>query len=154
MKELTEEQALAKAAALCSSSEKCTGQILTKLAAWGMDTAQSEHIIQRLQAEKFIDDSRFCRAYCADKMRYNHWGRIKIRQALRMLGLEGDDIEQGLDSIDRQEYEQVLADVIARKAKSLHEADSYTLRQKLLRHAYSHGFEPELIFRLIPDSED
>ena len=51
MKELTEEQALAKAAALCSSSEKCTGQILTKLAAWGMDTAQSEHIIQRLQAE-------------------------------------------------------------------------------------------------------
>ena len=79
MKELTEEQALAKAAALCSSSEKCTGQILTKLAAWGMDTAQSEHIIQRLQAEKFIDDCRFCRAYCAYKMRYNHWGRIKIR---------------------------------------------------------------------------
>ena len=154
MKELTEEQALAKAAALCSSSEKCTGQILTKLAAWGMDTAQSEHIIQRLQAEKFIDDCRFCRAYCADKMRYNHWGRIKIRQALRMLGLDGDDIEQGLNSIDQQEYEQVLADVIARKAKSLHEADSYTLRQKLLRHAYSHGFEPELIFRLSPDSED
>ena len=87
-------------------------------------------------------------------MRYNHWGRIKIRQALRMLGLDGDDIEQGLNSIDQQEYEQVLADVIARKAKSLHEADSYTLRQKLLRHAYSHGFEPELIFRLIPDSED
>ena len=121
MKELTEEQALAKAAALCSSSEKCTGQILSKLAAWGMDTAQSEHIIQRLQAEKFIDDSRFCRAYCADKMRYNHWGRIKIRQALRMLGLDGD---------------------------------SYTLRQKLLRHAYSHGFEPELIFKFIPDCED
>ena len=70
------------------------------------------------------------------------------------LGLDGDDIEQGLNSIDQQEHEQVLADVIARKAKSLHEADSYTLRQKLLRHAYSHGFEPELIFRLIPDCED
>ena len=72
MKELTEEQALAKAAALCSSSEKCTGQILTKLAAWGMDTAQSEHIIQRLQAEKFIDDCVIaCRMICRPTSRNN-----------------------------------------------------------------------------------
>ena len=154
MKELTEEQALAKAAALCSSSEKCTGQILTKLAAWGMDTAQSEHIIQRLQAEKFIDDSRCCRAYCADKMRYNHWGRIKIRQALRMQALAQEDIEQGLEALDQNEYEKILKETIDRKAKTLRETDGYTLKQKLLRHAYSHGFEPELIFRLVDIAEE
>ncbi len=149
MKELTEEQALAKAAALCSGSERCTEQIRGKLAAWGLTPEQGERIIGYLREERYIDDSRYCRAFCADKLRYNHWGRIKMRQALRQQGLHQQDIEQGLDALDEREYGEVLDEVIARKARTLHEADSYILRQKLLRHAYSHGFEPELILERV-----
>ncbi|MGM9621634.1 MAG: regulatory protein RecX [Bacteroidaceae bacterium] len=147
MKKMTEEQALAKAAALCSGTEKCTEQIRSKLAAWGITDRRSEQIITYLKEEKYIDDSRYCRAFCADKLRYNHWGRIKIRQALRLQGLPQEEIEQGLDSLDDREYLKVLDEVLRRKAKSLREADSYALRQKLMRHAYSHGFEPELIMQ-------
>lgn len=153
MRELTEEQALAKAAALCSGSERCSAQILGKLAAWGIAPVAAERIVTRLRSERFIDDSRYCRAFCADKLRYNHWGRIKIRQALRMQGLEEEDIEQGLDSLDKQEYGQILNEVIQQKDRTLHEADSYTRRQKLLRHAYSHGFEPELILKRVGNEE-
>lgn len=153
MRELTEEQALARAAALCSGSERCSQQIRGKLATWGMGAEATERIIARLRNERFIDDGRYCRAFCADKLRYNHWGRIKIRQALRMQGLEEEDIEQGLDSLDNQEYEQMLGEVIRQKEKTLREADSYTRRQKLMRHAYSHGFEPALIMKRLGDEE-
>lgn len=149
MKELTEEQALAKAAALCSGSERCTEQIRGKLASWGIEPEQSEHIIEYLREERYIDDGRYCRAFCADKLRYNHWGRVKMRQALRLQGLRQQDIEQGLEALDEREYGEVLDEVIARKARTLHEADPYTLRQKLLRHAYSHGFEPDLILERV-----
>lgn len=154
MKELTEEQALAKAAALCSGAEKCTSQIREKLSAWGMDEEKSERIITYLKQEKYIDERRYCRAYSNDKMRYNHWGRIKIRQALRMQALAQEDIEQGLEALDQSEYEKILKETINRKAKTLRETDGYTLKQKLLRHAYSHGFEPELIFRLVDIAEE
>ena len=151
---VTEEQALAKAAALCSGAEKCTSQIREKLSAWGMDEEKSERIITYLKQEKYIDERRYCRAYSNDKMRYNHWGRIKIRQALRMQALAQEDIEQGLEALDQNEYEKILKETIDRKAKTLRETDGYTLKQKLLRHAYSHGFEPELIFRLVDIAEE
>lgn len=154
MKELTEEQALAKAAAICSGTEKCTGQIQDKLSAWGVDEEKSNRIIAYLKQEKYIDDRRYCRAYCNDKMRYNHWGRIKIRQALRMQGLTQEDIEEGLETINEIEYAEILKETIARKEKTLHEPDVYTRKQKLLRHAYSHGFEPELILKLVDSAEE
>ncbi|MGN0234088.1 MAG: regulatory protein RecX [Bacteroidaceae bacterium] len=154
MKELTEEQALAKVAALCSGAEKCAGQIRDKLSAWGVDEGKSNRIIAYLKQEKYIDDRRYCRAYCNDKMRYNHWGRIKIRQALRMQGLTQADIEHGLEALDEKEYEETLKMILAKKAKSLHKSDAYAMKQKLLRHAYSHGFEPELIFRFVDITEE
>ena len=153
MKELTEEQALAKAAALCSSAEKCTGQIRAKLAAWGMSEAQSERITARLRDERYIDDGRYCRAFCADKLRYNHWGRIKIHQALRQQGLDEDDIAQGLDSLDSEEYEDILKELIRQKGRTLRDTDPYVRRQKLLRHAYAHGFEPDFIMRHADDAQ-
>lgn len=154
MKEMTEEQALAKAAALCSSAERCTGQIKDKLSAWGMSEEASQRIIASLRRERYIDDARYCSAFASDKLRYNHWGRIKIRQALRMQGLDEDDAEQALDLLDEQEYLDTLREVLKRKAKSLHEADPYVLHQKLLRHAYAHGFEPDLIIRCAQEWED
>ena len=66
-----------------------------------------------------------------------------------MQGLEEEDIEQGLDSLDNQEYVQILNEVILQKGRTLHEADPYIRRQKLLRHAYAHGFEPELILNKV-----
>lgn len=141
MKELTYEQALSKAAALCSSSERNSEQIRAKLDTWGVSPDVSERIIEHLKNEKFIDDSRYCRAFCADKLRYNQWGRIKIRQALHLQGIEQTIIEQGLNSLDEKEYAEILDTLINKKKKSLHEESLYTLKQKLMRFAYSHGFE-------------
>lgn len=149
MKELTYEQALSKAAALCSSSERNSEQIRAKLDTWGVSPDVSERIIEHLKNEKFIDDSRYCRAFCADKLRYNQWGRIKIRQALHLQGIEQTIIEQGLNSLDEKEYAEILDTLINKKKKSLHEESPYTLKQKLMRFAYSHGFEPELIISRI-----
>ena len=40
-------------------------------------------IIDRLIDEKFIDERRYCRAFVNDKLRFNHWGRVKIQAKLR-----------------------------------------------------------------------
>ena len=145
MKPLTYEQALSRAAALCSGSEHCSSEIRKKLLLWGLSPTQAEKAIGFLIDEKYIDSKRFCRAYCLDKFRYNHWGRIKISQMLRMLELDSSDINEGVDAISEEEYQEVLQHVLEQKNKQLKDSDPYIRKGKLVRHALSRGFETHLI---------
>lgn len=148
MKTPSYEQALSRAAALCSGSEHCTSEIRKKLLLWGLSPTQTEKAITYLIEEKYIDNQRFCRAYCLDKFRYNHWGRIKIAQMLHMLGMENAEIKEGLDAIPEEEYQEVLIHILGQKNKQIKEADSYIRKGKLVRHALSRGFETHLILEL------
>ena len=145
MKPLTYEQALSRAAALCSGSEHCSSEIRKKLLLWGLSPTQSEKAITFLNEEKYIDSQRFCRAYCLDKFRYNHWGHIKISQMLRLLEMDSADINEGLDAIPEEEYQEVLQHILKLKNKQLRDSDPYIRKGKLVRHALSRGFETHLI---------
>ena len=145
MKPLTYEQALSRAAALCSGSEHCSSEIRKKLLLWGLSPTQSEKAITFLNEEKYIDSQRFCHAYCLDKFRYNHWGRIKISQMLRLLEMDSTDINEGLDAIPEEEYQEVLQHILEQKNKQLRDSDPYIRKGKLVRHALSRGFETHLI---------
>ena len=151
MKPLTYEQALSRAAALCSGSEHCSSEIRKKLLQWGLTSAQAEDIISYLDKEKYIDNKRFCRAYCLDKFRYNHWGRIKVSQMLRMLEIENKDINEGLAAIDEKEYSEVLLHILEQKNRQLKDPDSYVRKGKLIRHALSKGFEMNVIINMVEE---
>lgn len=150
MKPLTYEQALSRAASLCSGSEHCSSEIRKKLLLWGLTPTQAEEIILYLINEKYIDNIRFCRAYCLDKFRYNHWGRIKIGQMLRMLEMKNEDINEGLESINEEDYKEVLLHILTQKNRQLKDSDPYIRKGKLIRHALSKGFESYLITEVLP----
>lgn len=150
MKPLTYEQALSRAASLCSGSEHCSSEIHKKLLLWGLTPTQAEEIILYLINEKYIDNIRFCRAYCLDKFRYNHWGRIKIGQMLRMLEMKNEDINEGLESINEEDYKEVLLHILTQKNRQLKDSDPYIRKGKLIRHALSKGFESYLITEVLP----
>ena len=102
-----------------------------------------------LENEKYINNTRFCRAYCLDKFRYNHWGRIKISQMLRMLEMDDSDINEGLTAIDEDEYLQALLHTLSQKDRQLKDSDPYIRRGKLIRHALSRGFETHHIMEVL-----
>jgi len=154
MKTLTYEQALSLAASLCSRSEHCSSEIRKKLLLWGLSPVQAEKAIGSLVDGKFIDSKRFCRAYCLDKFHYNHWGKIKISQMLRMLEMDSSDIKEGLDAIPDEEYQEVLQHVLEQKNKQLKDSDSYIRKGKLVRHALSRGFETHLILNIADNLVD
>lgn len=149
MKTYTYEQALARAAALCSGSEHCSSEIRKKLLLCGLSPTQTEKAISYLIDENYIDNKRFCRAYCLDKFRYNHWGRIKITQMLRMLEMDTSDINEGLEAIPEEEYQEVLQHILEQKNKQLKDSDPYIRKGKLVRHALSRGFETDLTIDLL-----
>ena len=149
--QISKEVALGKAASLCSLSEHCSSQIEEKLSSWGVSSEDAEDIINRLVEEKFIDNTRFARAYCHDKFLYSHWGRVKIRQMLRHLRLNDEEIEEGMTTIQEETYLQTLDDVLRQKDRTLRDTDKYQRKGKLMRHLLSRGFEMELALRAVDD---
>lgn len=153
-KEFTEQEALTKAASYCSLAEHCSTEVVEKLQAWGMTEEASARIMQQLINERYVDDTRFCIAYTRDKYRFAQWGRNKIRQNLRMKGMDNDHITKGLESIDEEEYTSLLADLLKRKRKTIKAKNDYELDGKLARFAISRGFEPNYIFKLLKNVDD
>ncbi len=141
---MPKEVALGKATALCSGSEHCMSQIMEKLSLWNVSPQDAYDIMDYLVKEKYIDNRRFARAYCHDKFCYNHWGRIKIRQMLRHLRLGDEEIEEGMETIDEEDYLEALNDVLRAKDRTLKDKDKYLRKAKLVRHLLSRGFETEL----------
>ena len=148
-KPLTPGEALNKAAAYCTLCERCISEVSTKLTTWGVPHGEQEEIIARLTNEKVIDESRYCRAFVNDKVKFNRWGRIKITAALREKHLPQEHIKEALENNDEEIYLQALQETIDIKRRELKDKDDFATQQKIIRHAASRGFEPSLIISTI-----
>lgn len=131
-------------AGLCAGAEQCAADIRAKILKQGFTHEEAAAMISYLQRNKYLDDSRYARAYAADKVRFSGWGRMKVRMGLRAKGMGDSIIAQALEYILEADYKEALGKVMAAKAKSLDLTDVKE-RQKLYRHMAGRGFESQLI---------
>ncbi len=142
--------ALNRAMALCSKSEKCISDIENKLRSWKLSSdEENTAIIATLKEENFIDEKRYARSYTMDKYRFNKWGKVKIRAMLRARGLSEEDILYGTDTIDDDEYLQMIEEEMLNKLSSVKASNIFELKGKLFRFASSRGYEKEYVYDLI-----
>lgn len=153
MKQITEKEALLKLAALCSSAEHCSHEMIEKMCRWEIDDEAQARIMAYLVKEKYVDDERYARFFAKDKVRYNKWGRRKVEQALWQKHIDAGIQRRVLDEIDDQEYLDVLRPLLRSKQKSIKAASDYEMNMKLIRFAMGRGFTMDII-RLCLDGED
>ena len=144
-KKLTPEQAVVRLETMCARAERCTRELRDKLWQWGISAADADSIIAGLVERRFVDDTRFARAYINDKVRFARWGRRKIRAALATKFIDSRMVSELLDEIDETVYSDNLTSVLKLKASSLHEPNTYEGRTKLFRHGVSRGYEPDMV---------
>ena len=131
----------------CALKEYCRSELATKMAAKGMTPDETDAMLDRLERERYIDEARYARAFVADKFRFDHWGRIKIRQSLRLKGIAQVTADAAIDEcIAEDDYRLALLDFTAAKRRTTKAADERSLRQKVARSALSRGYEPQLVF--------
>lgn len=133
-----------KAEAYCAGAEHCVWEVKQKLQQWGASCEQTEQVIAHLQAERFVDEGRYCQAFVHDKLLYQGWGRMKMRAQLQTRHLPSQAIEQALYDIDEDTYRSVLARVLETKKRSIKSTDPQA-REKLIRFALQRGFTYEEI---------
>ncbi len=142
---MTEQQALMKLTALCSGAEHCSYEMTEKMKKWEIDEETQARIMEYLTMEKYVDDSRFCRAFIREKMRFNKWGRRKIELALFQKRIDKKMAAEALDEVDTGEYIAILRPMLRQKERSVKANSEYEKNMKLIKFAMSRGFTFDVI---------
>jgi regulatory protein len=143
MKQMTYEQALNRLATYCSRAERCRADISRKMDLWEISEVEQKKIIQYLLQEKFLDESRYCRAFVNDKLKYNRWGIYKIKYELAKKQVPEPLILEALENIDPKENLRQLSSLIEHKRKSVKGKSDFEIRQKLMRFASARGYSQQ-----------
>lgn len=138
-----------KAAALCAQQERCRSDIHDKLEAWQVDAAVAEAVLNKLVAEKYIDELRFAGFYARDKFRFNKWGRSKIAWHLRQKKIDNAVIAEVLSNLNDDDYQQTLFLLLKEKERSVAGRDFLKKKAALVRFAASKGFEYDQIMKTL-----
>lgn len=139
----TPEQALASLMRMCARAERSSGDALRLMRGWGVADADARRVLDRLIADRFIDDSRYAGAFVREKMNLSGWGRYKIGAALRAKGISPSIIAEALSQTDETDMHGRLSEILARRMRTLKAASPFDARAKLMRYALSQGYDYE-----------
>ncbi len=153
-KEISEQEALSKLSALCSRSEHSSGEMREKMRRWQLPPDAAERVLERLVADRYVDDSRYCRLFVRDKLRFDRWGRRKIEQALYRKGVDTDVINAAIAAVTDEEWLDALRPLVAAKRRTLKAADPYEASAKIMRFAIGRGFDMRLVRQCVADADD
>ncbi|MNE35276.1 recombination regulator RecX [compost metagenome] len=139
----------------CAYQDRSHFEVKNKLFSWGQSSEQVDQLTAYLIENKFLDEGRFADSYVSGKLRIKHWGRIKIRQGLRLKQIPEKIIQLAFKTIDPDEYFEILKKEILKKQKDLsNEKDPWKKKAKVLRYAQSKGFENDLIYDALATLEE
>ncbi|MDT3401611.1 regulatory protein RecX [Mucilaginibacter terrae] len=153
-KRITDEKTgLAKAEHFCAYQERSQQEVRDKLYDLGLYPDAVERIISKLIEGNYLNEERFARAYVQGKFNQKTWGRIKIKQGLKLKRVPEKLINKVLMGIDGDDYLLKLEQLLAKRAAQTTEKDTFKRRYKLIQYATSRGFEADLINDVLNNSE-
>ena len=139
----------AKIEMYCSRAEQCVFAVRKKLQQWHVPTQDADKIVEELEADGFIDESRFATAFAHDRLKFGKCGRNKIRYELYQKHIAEKNVNEALQSLDEQLYADTLHSVAKAKFRALKALATDEQRLKLTAFLLSRGFETELIYKEI-----
>jgi regulatory protein len=138
-------QAKQRIASYCAYQERCLSEVRNKLEDYGITSPQAEKIIAQLADEDFINEQRFAESFVRGRFTVKKWGKLRIRQELKMRDIPNHYIATALDLIGDDEYLDTLNYLAKRKWSLTREPNLLKKKAKVNRFLMFRGFEADLI---------
>lgn len=130
-------------------SEKEINEYLKK---YNLETNKRDMIISKLKSINLINDIGFCRAYINDNVYLSKKGIKQIKNELLNHNIPIKIIEQELNTIDNNLFDEKLNKLILKKINSNRKYSNLFLKQKILNEMINLGYEKEKILGIINDN--
>ena len=142
----TPEQSIPKIKQYCAYQERCHAEVRDKLYSFGLHRKEVEEIISNLIQENYLNEERFAIQYAGGKFRIKHWGKNKIRQALKQKQVSDYCIKKALKEIDDTDYIKTFEKLVEQKMKTLKgEKNIFIKKRKLQGFLLMKGYESDLV---------
>lgn len=143
---LTPSQALLKAANYCAYQERSHKEVLEKLGEWGLWGLDAQEILLTLIEQNYVNEERYAIAFAGGKFRVKQWGRIKIRQALKLQQISEYCMNKALSQFSEEEYLETLSNLVEKKWEETKDPNPYSRKSKVARFVTGKGFEQDLVW--------
>lgn len=144
-KKLSYSSALKKISSFCAYQERSLFEVRAKLEDWGLQAEEVDKLISRLEEQDFLNEKRFVESFVRGRFGLKKWGKVRIRQELKMRQIPNDMIMEALNALNEVEYEETLNFLAERKWKLTKEPDLYKKKAKVSRFLLFRGFESDRI---------
>ncbi|WP_044171877.1 regulatory protein RecX [Flectobacillus major] len=142
-------EALKKAANFCAYQERTHREVKERLDEWGIWGDEADEIVVWLIENNYLNEERFAKVFAGSKFRVKQWGRLKIRQELKMRGVSDYCLQMGMNEIDDDDYINTLQQLITKKQAEIKDTNPLVVKQKLLRYTLSKGYEQDLVWEVL-----
>ncbi len=131
----------------CSYQERCHEEVIQKLFQFSLSQVDKDTIIVHLIENGFLNEERFANLFTISKLHQKKWGKIRIKNELKLRKISNYLISNALKQISLDEYETTF-DVLAEKTwSSILEKNSIKKRKKFCDALLRKGWESEKIYQ-------
>jgi regulatory protein len=148
---LSKEEALDKLRYYCGYQERSRNQVSKKIALLYIGEDLHPYLFEKLEEEGFISEDRFKETFVRGKSRIKGWGPKKIALHLNHQMGEKVPIELVNELGDWKKAEEKLKRDMEKKHKTLKNASSKEVYEKLMRFGLSRGFDFEVVTRIFKE---
>lgn len=131
----------------CAYQDRSVYETRLKIRSLKIQEMNEDQLIDRLIADKFLDDVRFAQHFVQGKMNAKGWGVAKIKQGLFQKGIPESIIKEVLREIDETQYLDNLKREI-QKWEKVNDMNAQT-KPKLIRFLMSKGYSYDQVINEI-----
>jgi regulatory protein len=152
-KQLTKEQALQKLRHYCAYQERCHVEVKEKLYSFGLRKQMVEESLAQLIEEDYLNEERFAIQFAGGKFRMKHWGRVKIKHALKQKQVSDYCINKALKELDAADYEKTLHKLAKQKWSSVkgEGVNGFVKMAKTTDYLLQKGYESDLVRQVVEE---
>lgn len=144
-KSYTVEEVISLMEHFCAYQDRCHSEVEKKLYEYRMIPEAKEKIIVHLISQNYLNEERFAKSFVRGKFNTKHWGKIKIKAALKQRNISEVNIKTAFNEIDAENYLSILTKEMVKKLTVLHENNPWKRKKKTFDYLIQKGFEYNLI---------
>lgn len=127
---------------LLGRSPKSEHEIRKKLTSKEYDDDTVENVIERLYSYKYLDDNDYSERFINNKINFSKDGKLKIKQALYLKGVDKSIINDKLkEIIDDNEELKRATELAKKKLRTMKDEEYIKKRSKLYNFIVRKGFD-------------
>lgn len=137
------------AISVLSRSPKSEKELRLKITQKGYDVDLANIIIDKLKANKYIDDEDYSDRFIHDKINLSKYGRRKIKEALYHKGIDRQIIDEKLSLISMDDEIKRAYNLGEKKLKSMSNIENNKKYVKLSNFLIGKGFDYETVRKVV-----